>query len=81
MAKFRIIFENNELQSCKPTTRFIGDREKEWKMDYSISSKKNQVEFLVDNMIRDGAIKFVKKNFKKYKVLHTAPNRTSNPIS
>ena len=44
MSKFKIIFENNSVTECSPTKKFIGMKEKEWAMDWSIERRKKYVE-------------------------------------
>jgi hypothetical protein len=76
MPKFKIVFENNELKSCRPTTRFIGDKELNLEVDYYIIKKNNRVEFLIGVLEKAEALNFANDYFKKHEVLREKTSGT-----
>jgi hypothetical protein len=71
MSKYKIVFEGNAVTSCRPTTRFIGDKEKDWSMDWSMERKKKFVEVLVNADTKEQALKLAKQIYAPAKAFHS----------
>jgi hypothetical protein len=68
--KFKIVFENGMITECRLTKKFIGWKDKEWQMDWTIERRKKYVEILVYAESESKARKLARDIYKSHSGLH-----------